>query len=231
MISCIAIDDEPRALNVIKNHVSKVDFLDLKESFVDPFKAISYLNEHSVDLIFLDINMPDISGFEFLKHLSGKPAFIFTTAHSEYAIQSYEVEAIDYLLKPFDFSRFLLAATKAKNKLSESDNSMVSREFLFLNTGLSKQKVLIDDILYMESDGNYVNYITKSGKLMIRASIKETLNMLPSSHFVQIHRSFIVSLRWVEKIQDNHVYISDKEIPIGNTYKSKLLKLIDQFTG
>ncbi|MEQ9266699.1 MAG: LytTR family DNA-binding domain-containing protein [Balneolaceae bacterium] len=231
MITCIAIDDEPRALNVIKNHVSKVDFLELKESFVDPFKAISYLNEHSVDLIFLDINMPDISGFEFLKHLSTKPIFIFTTAHSEYAIQSYEVEAIDYLLKPFDFSRFLLAATKAKNKLSENDSSTVSREFLFLNTGLSKQKVLVDDILYMESDGNYVNYITKNGKLMIRASIKETLNTLPSSHFVQIHRSFIVSLRWVEKIQDNHVYISDKEIPIGNTYKSKLLKLIDQFTG
>lgn len=231
MITCIAIDDEPRALNVIKNHVSKVDFLELKESFVDPFKAISYLNEQPVDLIFLDINMPDISGFEFLKHLSAKPAFIFTTAHSEYAIQSYEVEAIDYLLKPFDFSRFLLAATKAKNKLSENDNSTVSKEFLFLNTGLSKQKVLVDEIFYVESDGNYMNYITKNGKLMIRASIKETLNTLPSSRFVQIHRSFIVSLRWIEKIQDNHVYISGKEIPIGNTYKSKLLKLIDQFSG
>lgn len=231
MITCIAIDDEPKALNVIKNHVSRIDFLDLEETFVDPFKAISYLSEHSVDLIFLDINMPDISGFEFLKHLSAKPAFIFTTAHSEYAIQSYEVEAVDYLLKPFDFSRFLLAATKAKNKISENDITTVSKEFLFLNTGLSKQKVLIDDILFVESDGNYVNYITKSGKLMIRASIKETLSILPSSLFVQIHRSFIVSLRWVEKIQDNHIYISDKEIPIGNTYKSKLLKLIDQFTG
>lgn len=231
MISCIAIDDEPKALNVIRSHVSRVDFLDLQETFVDPFKAITYLGKYSVDLIFLDINMPDISGFEFLKHLSNNPVIIFTTAHSEYAIQSYEVEAIDYLLKPFDFSRFLLAVTKAKNKLSENVPPSLNKEFLFLNMGLSKRKVLIDDILYIESDGNYVNYFTKKGKLMVRASIKETMGILSPSLFVQTHRSFIVSLRWVEKIEDNHIYISDKEIPIGSTYKNKFLKLIDTFTG
>ncbi len=218
MINCIAIDDEPKALSVIKSHVSRVDYLDLKSTFTDPFKAIQFLEKHSIDLVFLDINMPDVSGFEFLKHLPTKSEIIFTTAHSEYAIQSYEVEAIDYLLKPFDFSRFLLAVTKVKNKLSDKEKSGV-QDFLFLNTGTSKQRVSIEDILYVESDGNYVNYITKSEKLLVRSSFKEVLSILPSDLFVQVQRSFVVAIKWIDKIENNHIFLAEREIPIGSTYK------------
>lgn len=218
MITCIAIDDEPKALLVIESHVSRVDYLDLKETFTEPFKALSFLEQNEVDLIFLDINMPDVSGFEFLKHLPKKLEIIFTTAHSEYAIQSYDVEAADYLLKPFDFSRFLLAATKVKNKLSDKERS-ISLEFLFLNTGSAKRRVLVEEILYVESDGNYVNYITKKEQLLVRSSFKEVLNILPKNLFIQVQRSFVVGIKWIDKIENNHIYLADKEIPIGTTFK------------
>lgn len=229
MITCIAIDDEPKALSIIESHVSRTDFLDLKATFTDPFKAVSFLEKHQIDLIFLDINMPDVSGFDFLKHLLYKPEIIFTTAHSEYAIQSYEVEAIDYLLKPFDFSRFLLAASKVKSKLSEAKTSS-SQEFLFLNTGSSKRKIHIADIFYIESDGNYVKYITKNERVMVRASIREVISILPSLLFVQVQRSFVVAVKWIDKIENNHIYISDQEIPIGNTFKDDFLKRIENLS-
>jgi len=225
MITCIAIDDEPKALSIIENHIFRTDFLDLKTTFTDPFKAINFLKDNSVDLIFLDINMPDISGFQFLKHLPRKCEIIFTTAHSEYAIQSYEVEAVDYLLKPFDFSRFLLAVTKVKSKYSNNEK-IKSHDFIFLNTGTSKNKVLIEDILYVESDGNYVNYITKKEKFLVRSSLKEVLAILPSNLFVQIQRSYVVAIKWIDKVENNHIYLADKEIPIGSTFKDNFLNQI-----
>ncbi|GAB5408558.1 MAG: LytTR family DNA-binding domain-containing protein [Balneolaceae bacterium] len=225
MIHCIAIDDEPKALSVIQSHISRIDFLNLKSTFTDPFKAIQFLNSEAVHLIFLDINMPDISGFEFLKHIPNKPDIIFTTAHSEYAIKSYEVEAIDYLLKPFDFSRFLLAATKVKNKRVENLPS-IKKDFLFLNTGSSKQKILVEEILYVESDGNYVNYVTKNEELLVRSSFKEVLSELPSHLFVQVQRSFVVALKWINKVENNHIYLMDREIPIGSTFKEHFFNKI-----
>lgn len=225
MISCIAIDDEPKALSIIENHVLRTDFLTLDATFTDPFKAISFLEKNEIDLLFLDINMPDISGFEFLKHLSNKIQIIFTTAHSEYAIQSYEVEAIDYLLKPFDYSRFLLAVNKVKAKHVEAKSS-TNKEFLFLNTGTSKKKVLIEDILLIESDANYVNYVMRDEKLLVRSSIKEVLRILPSNLFVQVQRSFVVAIKKIDKIESNHIYISDRKIPIGNSFKEVFFKSI-----
>ncbi len=227
MITCIAIDDEPKGLEVIKNHAGKTEFLDLLEVFTDPLKALSYLEQNNVDMIFLDINMPEIDGFKLLNHLPNDIDVIFTTAHSEYAIKSYEVEAVDYLLKPFDYSRFLLAVNKVKAKHSESSTTDQSRPFLFVNTGSAKEKILLDDISFIESDGNYVHYNTRERKYMVRASIKETLTLLPSSLFIQIHRSFIVSLKWIDKIEDNHAFIFGKEIPIGQIYKSEFLKRIN----
>lgn len=225
MITCIAIDDEPKALHIIENHASKVDYLELKETFTEPFKAINFLEKNKVDLIFLDINMPDITGFELLKHLPDTSKIIFTTAHSEYAIQSYEVEAIDYLLKPFEFSRFLLAVKKVKDIVSNSIKDK-PKDYLFLNTGTSKRKVLIEDILYVESDGNYVNYITRTEQLLVRSSFKEVLNILTPSLFVQVQRSFVVAIKWIDKVENNHIYLSDREIPIGNTFKNEFYSKI-----
>lgn len=227
MIKCIAIDDEPKALDVISRHVEKTDFLELLATFVDPFKAITFLEIGEVDLIFLDINMPEVNGFQILKHLPENVDVVFTTAHSEYAIQSYEVQAVDYLLKPFDYSRFLLAVNKVKSKQVEDKKSNPSRSFIFVNTGSAKEKILLNEISFIESDGNYVHYHTKEKTFMVRASIKQTMEILSSSLFVQIHRSFIISLNWIDKIEDNHVFISDREIPIGLTYKSEFLKRIE----
>ena len=229
MINCIAIDDEPRALTVIQSLVSRLDFLNLHETFTDPFKAMACLNDHAIDLIFLDINMPNLSGLEFLKTLRKRPLVIFTTAHSEYAMQSYEVDAVDYLLKPFDFARFLLAVNKAQEKLTYKD--IKTPDFMFVNTGNQKQRVVLDEIYYLSGEGNYVSYVTKNGKLLVRSSIRDTLKLLPADRFVQIHRSYVVALPWVEKIEDNQVHVADTKITIGATYKDGFLTMIDSFKG
>lgn len=225
MIHCIAIDDEPRALSVIKSHASKLDFLSLDETFVDPIKALRYLETHAVDLVFLDIQMPSINGLEVLKQIPTKPQVIFTTAHSEYALESYEVEAVDYLLKPFDFARFMLAATRARDRMKTAIQP--ERTFMFVNTGTQKQRIVWDEILYIEGDGNYVRYVMTSGKVLVRASVKDTLKILPATQFVQIHRSHIVALQAIEKIGDNHVFIADQRLPISNSYREAFLTLID----
>ncbi|RNC85683.1 MAG: DNA-binding response regulator [Balneola sp.] len=228
MITCIAIDDEPNALSVIESLAAKVDFLDLKKTFVDPLKAMNYLENNSIHLIFLDINMPEITGFDFLKLLPNEVNIIFTSAYSEYALQGYEVNAIDYLLKPFDFPRFLQAVNKVKKG---SGTPFAHPEFVFLNTGTSKKKVLVGDILFLESDGNYVNYYTNNGKIMVRSSIKDATKGLPPKAFTQIQRSYVVALKWIEKIENNHVFISELEIPIGNTFKEEFLELLKNFEG
>jgi len=229
MIRAIAIDDEPRALNIIKSHATKVSFLNLAATFTDPFQGIEYINEHAPDVVFLDINMPDISGLQLLNNLTKNPLIIFTTAHSEYAVKSYEVEAVDYLLKPFDYARFLLAVTKAKEKLGTSNQSI--NPFFFVNTGNQKQRLFYDDIYYIEGEGNYVNYYTEKGKTMVRSTIKKTLVLLPKDRFIQLHRSYVVALPWIDKIEDNHVVIGAKRIPIGATYRIDFLQKIDSLNG
>jgi len=224
MIKCIAIDDEPKAIEIIKYHVSKIDYLQLENVFTDPFKAIKYINESNIELLFLDINMPDIDGMNFVKHLIQKPLIIFTTAHSEYAMESYEVEAIDFLLKPFDFSRFLAATNKVKERLLKFP--VITSAFFFASSGNKKIKLIYDDILFIKGDGNYVTYQTKSERVMVRTSITESQSELPSNTFIQIHRSTIVSLKWVDKVEDNHVYIADNKFPISSTYRESFLRAI-----
>lgn len=226
MINAIAIDDEPRALEIIENHAKKVSFLNLTAIFTDPFQGIEYINEYGPDVVLLDINMPDISGIDLLKNLTKKPLIIFTTAHSEYAVKSYEVEAIDYLLKPFDYARFLLAITKAKDKL-QNTKVVTLKNFFFINTGNQKQRLNYSEIYYVEGEGNYVSYYTQNGKLLVRSSIKKTLELLPKNNFIQIHRSYLIALNWIDKIEDNHVFIADKKIAISATYKNHFLEVID----
>ncbi len=225
MIRCIAIDDEPRALTVIEKHAQRIDFLQLEATFVDPFQAITYLNDQAIDLVFLDINMPDISGFRLLKHLQSPPLVIFTTAHSEYALESYEVEAVDYLLKPFDFARFSLAVNRVRERLSKSQQT--AKDFFFVNTGTQKQRIVFNELYYVSGEGNYVNYVTTSGNYLVRSSVKETLKLLPPTDFVQIHRSSIVALARIDKIEDNHVFIGQARLSIGATYREAFFRIID----
>lgn len=225
MIRCIAIDDEPHALEVIKSHAAKVSFLALQQTFVDPWQAAAFVNDNLVDLVFLDINMPEVGGLQLLKNFAKKPLLIFTTAHSEYALASYEVEAVDYLLKPFDYARFLMAVSKAKERLTAGP--IQPGDFFFVNTGNQKQRIFYHDILYIEAEGNYVNYFTKSGRFLVRGSIRDTLSLLPPAMFVQIHRSYIVSLQWIDKIEDNQVHLAKIKIAIGATYRDGFWRVID----
>lgn len=228
MIKAIAIDDEPLALEIICNHSLKVPFLSLERTFNSPVRALEYLNNNTIDLIFLDINMPDLSGFDFIKLLKrNNISIIFTTAHDEYALESYEVDAIDYLLKPFDFSRFLISLNKVKDRVF-AKNKLI-QDFVFLSTGYQQRKVFLNDIYLIKGEGNYVTYFTPTEKIMVRSSIKEAIHFMPDHLFVQIHRSFIVSLRHIDKIEDNHVFIEGKRISIGATYKDNLKKIAGIF--
>jgi DNA-binding LytR/AlgR family response regulator len=223
MLTAIAIDDEPRALEVVEMHASRVPFLDLKATFTDAFEAIPYLQQNKIDLLFLDIKMPDISGIEFIHILQKVPMVVFTTAYSEYAVKGFELDAIDYLLKPFSLARF----TKACNKALEI--SQLTKEsapdFIFLKTGYEEEKVFFDDILYIEAEGNYMSFILKNKKLLSRQNISEALSFLPASQFVRIHRSYVVAINKIQKITRQAVWIAGNEISVGASYEDKLAEI------
>lgn len=216
MLEAIAIDDEPKALEVIKMLAEKVPFLNVKATFTDAFKAIPYLQQNKVDLLFLDIKMPDISGFEFLTTLSRKPKVIFTTAYSEYAVDAFEVDAVDYLMKPFSLARFSKACTKALELIDSEGNSP---ESIFLKTGIEDEKVFFEDVNYVISQGNYMEYYLKDRKLLCRQTIQDTLQSLPGDRFIRVHRSYVVALDKIHKVSRNSLWIAQTEIPVGASYE------------
>ncbi len=225
-IEAIAIDDEPKALEVVRMLAEKVPFLTVKATFTDAFQAIPYLQQNRVDLLFLDIKMPDISGFEFLSALSRRPKVIFTTAYSEYAVNAFEVDAVDYLMKPFSLARFSKACSKVLDALEPG-----GPESIFLKTGMEEEKIIFDDILYIVSDGNYMEYRLKDRKLLCRQTLQEALQPLPPENFVRLHRSYIVATDKIEKVSRTAVWIGETEIPVGASYeeafqviRQKLLK-------
>lgn len=228
-LSAIAIDDEPKALEVVQMHAAKVPFLDLQASFTDAFEALPFLRQTKVDLIFLDIKMPDISGIEFAQILKNGPLVVFTTAYSEYAVQGFDLDAVDYLLKPFSLARF----TKACNKALEMKNVRGSEapEFIFLKTGYEEEKVYLKDILYIEAAGNYMTYVLKERKLMCRQNVPEALQSLPEQDFMRVHRSFIVGVRHVSKMARQQVWVNGVEIPVGASYEESLGKIREHLTS
>lgn len=228
----IAIDDEPKALDIVRTFAEKVPFLTLKATFQDAFKALDFLQKEHVDLIFLDIKMPDISGLEFLRVLPNPPLVIFTTAYAEHAVQSYDFNAIDYLLKPFALSRFLKACTKAheawqvKELSEEVGRQQKTAESIFVKNGYEQVRVMLNDILYLEAGGNYVVFVTKSQKIASRMTMSEVENLLPQEHFVRIHRSYIVAKNKVERFDRYEVSVGGQQIPIGANYSaSKLMNV------
>ncbi|MBB6500317.1 LytR/AlgR family response regulator transcription factor [Pedobacter cryoconitis] len=224
----IAIDDEPIALDVVRSHASKVSFISLEAVFTNAFEAISYLQQHEVDLIFLDIKMPDISGIDFLNSLSNPPLVIFTTAYAEHAIKGFELNALDYLLKPFSLARFLKACNKAEElySLRKKITSPAQPVYIFIKDGYEQIKVAIDEILYIEADGNYtrINLLNKP-LLSTRMPVSEMQALLPSQKFIRTHRAFIVAKNAITKFDRNQIWIGDQLIPIGPTYAQCLLDL------
>ncbi len=229
-LTAIAIDDEPRALEVVQMLAAKVPFLEIKASFTDAFEAIPFLQQQPVDLIFLDIKMPDISGIEFVNCLQQVPMIIFSTAYSEYAVKGFELNAVDYLLKPYSLVRFTQACNKALElkklrHVQQPLNGPSSSPFLFIKTGYEQEKILLSDILYLEAEGNYVAYILKNRKLLCRQSILEALAQLPDRQFVRLHRSYVVAIDHIQKIGRQSVWIHAVEIPIGASYERTLVEI------
>ncbi|QEM08447.1 response regulator transcription factor [Mucilaginibacter rubeus] len=220
-MTAIAIDDEPIALDVIRSHASKVPFVDLKAEFTDAFKAMDYLQREPVDLLFLDIKMPDISGIDLLTCLNKKPLVIFTTAYTEHAVTSFELDAVDYLLKPFALTRFIKACNKAYELYSFRNTAEV-KDYIFLKTGYEQVRVNFDDIYHLEATGNYVNFILKDSKVLTRMTITEIEALLPTEKFIRIHRSFIAAVNKIDKIERHQVTVNGFLLPVGGAYVPNL---------
>ena len=224
----IAIDDEPIALDIVKSHASKVSFITLQAVFTNAFDAIAYLQQNEVDLIFLDIKMPDINGIDFLNSLSNPPLVIFTTAYAEHAVKGFELNALDYLLKPFSLARFLKACNKAEELHSLRKKAVATSQpaYLFIKDGYEQVKVAIDDILFIEAAGNYTQIsLLNNPSLSTRMPISEMQALLPVKKFIRTHRAFIVAKGAVTKFDRNQIWIGEKIIPIGPTYAQCLLEL------
>lgn len=226
MINAIAIDDEKMALDIIINYVGKIPGIELSRTFINPFKAIEYLKENSVDIIFLDINMPDLSGLSFAEYIDVQTKIIFTTAYAEHAVKSYELEAVDFLVKPFSLPRFMKAVNKAEKQIRLSDTEN-SRKFIFIKSGYDQHKINFNEILFIESSGNYMEFVTAEKKVLSRLTLKETMELLPAKGFFKVHKSFIVAIEQVESIVNNRVIIADYEIPISQSYREEFYKILE----
>ena len=239
MLRCLAIDDELLALELLEDNISKVPFLELVRKCRSAFEAIEILHQEKIDLIFLDIQMPDVSGIQFLKSLSKKPPVIFTTAFEKYALEGYELDVIDYLLKPFSFDRFLKAVNKAQEYLNMTmkpelpaslEGANGADNFLFVKTDYKLMKINLNEILYIEGLKDYVKiYTTSSDRPVISLlTMKAMEEKLSPREFIRVHRSYIVALHQVQFIQHSTVHMGNKEIPVSEHYKDNFYKIINK---
>lgn len=227
MLQAIVIDDEPKALEVVKQLTQKVTFIAVKGYFTDALEALGFIQQNTVDLVFLDINMPDISGIQLIKAMPNPPMIVFTTAYSEYAVEGFELSAIDYLLKPFSLARFLMACNKAYEQYQlRQKPKAATLPAVFIKSGYEQVRVELENILYAESSGNYVQFVTPDQKIASRLTMGEAEALLPASHFIRIHRSYIVALQHIAKIDRKTAWVDNKELPIGPAYLPDIDKKI-----
>ena len=224
VIRCMIVDDEPLSLEIMETYISDFPGLNLISKCRDAFEALKVLKEEQIDLIFLDINMPKLSGMSLLKSLENPPMIIFTTAYSEYAVEGFEMDAIDYLLKPFGFERFVKAVNKAINRLNHKENNLpVEDDFLTIKSDKRMFRLNLSDIKYFQSNGDYLKIVCHDKTIVSHQTLKGIAALIPENEFVQIHKSYIVSLKHIGYIEGNQIKIEDESLPIGNTYKERLL--------
>jgi DNA-binding LytR/AlgR family response regulator len=235
-LNCVIVEDEPLARRLITDYVNKVPTLNLIEACSNPLDAIEVLRKNTVDLLFLDVQMPEITGITLLKSLQKRPMVILTTAYSEYALEGYELDVVDYLLKPITFERFLRAVDKATqridSKLPPPQQEKISVEqspaFVFVKDGTKLVKIKLDDILYVEGLKDYVTIHTRLQKVVSLQRLKALETQLPSEKFIRIHNSFIVALHAIDVIHKGEVQIGDKFLPIGDTYRKSFKEFVDK---
>jgi DNA-binding LytR/AlgR family response regulator len=226
MIKAIAVDDEPPALQVIENFCKRTDFIDLQKTFTRPSEALKYLRKFPVDLLFLDIQMPSLSGIEFYKEVQQGTQVIFTTAHSQYAVEGFNLSVTDFLLKPYTFERFLQAVNKANEFYAYSNQKENTSQYLFLRADYSLVKIKIADILFIEGLDDYLKIHVQGQKTTVaRITMKNILEKLPSAEFIRVHRSFIVPFSKIDHVRNKMIFIGENEIPVGGSYEAALMKL------
>lgn len=222
IINCLIIDDEPLAINVIKNHIKEIDNIKVIDTFNSAIDALNFMKSNTVDLLFLDINMPLLDGLDFIKSLDKKPMIVITTAYSEYAIKTYELEVLDYLMKPISFPRFLKAVNRAFKELNSnltSNIKVAKRAHIFIKVDKKKmQKIYLDEILIIESLRDYLKITTISNKYIIHSTLSSFTEKLPSNNFIRIHRSFTIAIDKIEAVQGNSVEIDGIKYVIGRSY-------------
>lgn len=241
-IRCIAVDDEPLALDIIESYISKLPFLQLVKTCSSATEAMQVLQEEQVDLMFLDIEMPELTGIQFLNILKHQPLIIFTTAYPDYALEGFNQDAVDYLLKPIPFDRFLKAVTKAQERLqlkskptdqapsgnTQATASQLEQDFMFVKADYKTIRVDFKDILWIEGLKDYIIIQTKDQRIITLLSMNKMMEKLPESKFLRVHRSFIVSLAKIDSIEKSRIKIGNKEIPIGEVYKEHFLKWVEE---
>lgn len=218
MIHCIAIDDEPLALQLINEYCSKISFLKLEKTFTNTDEAKAWLQDNTVDLLFLDIQMPDINGMQFYKSLTHKPPVVFTTAYKDFAAEGFNVDAVDYLLKPFEYDRFLKACYKVKEYIEFLSSQELQLNSIFVKVNYEIMKINLKDIELIEALDDYIKIYIKPNPVLTLMTLKSIQEKLPSRDFVRVHRSFIVPLARIEKFSKTKLWTAGKEIPIGSSY-------------
>ncbi len=233
-INCIIVDDEPLAQEVVEYYVQRVPFLHLLGKANDAMGALQLLQEHTVDLMFLDIEMPDLNGMEMLRTKRDLPPVIFTTAYPNYAVEGFTLNAVDYLLKPIPFERFVQAVNKAQELLSHKKETGAlsvgagEPQFIFVKSDTQLLRVYLQDVLYIEGLGDYVKIHTKGKLVVTLQTLKNLQDKLPKERFVRVHRSFIVALDKIDSINGQTIYIGNHQIPIGNLYRDSFFEVVNQ---
>lgn len=239
MIKCLIVDDEPLALDIIEDYISKIPFLTLYKRLQNPIEALSLVQEEKIDLVFLDVQMPELTGIQFLKIANNKCKVILTTAYPEYALDGYEHNVVDYLLKPIAFDRFYKAAQKAQDLLcnvpsqpmpvaeTTTVTNSFTHDFIFVKTEYKIQKIYLDDILFIEGLKDYISIYTKTERIITLQSMKKIDEGLPNHLFVRVHKSYIVALDKIESIERSRIMMGDKVIPVGDTYRDAFFKMIE----
>lgn len=231
--NCLIVEDEPLAAEVLQRYINEVPFLQLMEICSNAMDALDILNKQQVDLIFLDIQLPKLKGLDFIRTVTNPPKVIFTTAYREYAVQAFELNAIDYLVKPIEFNRFLSAVNKlfqAKPLLQvpAAGTAGIEREYLFFNVGKKKVKVFLDEILYIESLREYIRITTKTKTILTKFQMTKVEEMLKDNHFIRVHRSFIVARGKIEAFSNTDIEINNKLLPIGRSYKELVVGMLEK---
>ena len=231
MINCLLIDDEPLALQLLEDYVNKTPYLSLIGKFEEPMQALSLLESKQADLLFLDIKMPDISGIEFFRSLTNKPEVIFTTAYSEYAMDGFELRAMDYLLKPISFEKFLASCNRVRDffEFKQTRNNR-EKDYFFINAAHKLHKIFYDDILYLEGLKDYtkIHLSSSSAPLIILHSLKYFEDLLEQSEFIRIHRSYIISIRKVLTVSRKSVMIQSCELPVSDNYREGFFSIVEK---